>query len=457
MADKGLRLLRAIGVCLLCGLLFLPAPLGAADLYQRGVEALKAGKLKPARRALEQVVKAEPDRAEAWWELGWVYWRQGKIEKAKQAWEQVKRLTPERPELKHWLTAVRTKLALRDLELQKALVPQNPSEKRITFAAAGDTMMGTALRKGPTGLAPGDGQSLFAHVKDLFAAADVAFLNLEGPLADDLPQTKCRPDSVSCYAFRTPTRYVAALESASIDVVSCANNHAMDVGVAGMNATLDTLDGAGIRHAGRYGDTALLDVRGTRVAFVAAHSGSCCVNVNRVSEVFAAVQQAKAKADLVVLSMHAGAEGARHRHVPGKAERAYGEWRGDVKNLARAAIDAGADLVLGHGPHVLRAMEVYRGRLIVYSLGNFMGYKQFGLRGGFGGTTVILQAELADNGVLVSARLHPIAMDSNSVPRPDPKGLGLQHVRELSKQDFPRTGVRVAKDGSLDWSGRPKP
>ncbi len=425
----------------------------AAGDYEIGVRALKAGKLEKARRALLRAVQKEPGSSRAWWELGWVHWRTGKIVKARDAWLEVERLQPERPELGHWLGAVRTKLALREVPAGPVDVPVEPAGGRIRIAAAGDTMMGSELRRGARGLAPGNGESLFAHVRHVFESADVAFLNLEGALADGLPQKKCRPDSVSCYAFRTPTRYAAALEAASIDVVSCANNHAMDLGVAGMESTMRALDKVGIAHAGRYGDTALLDVRGLSVAVVAAHFGSCCPNVNLVDEVAAAVRLADRRADVVVLSFHAGAEGARARHVTGRTEKAFGEWRGDAKKLARAAVDAGADLVIGHGPHVLRAMEVYRGRLIAYSLGNFMGYVQFGMGGGPGGTTVILDAELSANGVLVSARLHPVALDGKSVPRPDPRGLGLKHVRELSRADFPRTGVRVARDGRLSWPG----
>jgi hypothetical protein len=191
---------------------------------------------------------------------------------------------------------------------------------------------------------------------------------------------------------------------------------------------------------------------GVKIAMVAAHSGLCCLNVNEIRELQAAVAEADRDADLVVFSFHGGREGSDARHVPGEVEVAWGEKRGDQEALSHAVIDAGADLVLGHGPHVLRAMEVYRGRLIAYSLGNFMGYKQFGTAGGYGGRTVLLEAELAGNGVLVSARLHPMALDGESIPRPDPGKEGLQHVRELSAADFPATGVQVAADGTLSWS-----
>jgi poly-gamma-glutamate capsule biosynthesis protein CapA/YwtB (metallophosphatase superfamily) len=330
-------------------------------------------------------------------------------------------------------------------------LPDKPAGQAIWVAAAGDTMLGSDIRRGQDGLAPGDGQVLFEAVRSFFEKADLAFVNLEGTLADGLEQTKCGPKSTSCYAFRTPTRYAKALVSAGIDVVSNANNHASDLGVAGMQSTLSALDRVGIAHASRYGDYAVLERKGIKVGFVAAHSGACCLNVNRIDEVAGAIRKLDKQVDIVVLSFHGGAEGAKARHVPGKLEIGYGEKRGDVKKLARAAVDAGADLVLGHGPHVLRAMEVYKKRLIAYSLGNFMGYRQFGMRGGYGGHTVILHVKLAANGVLMEARLQPIRLDRQSIPRPDPKKRGLQHVRELSKSDFPRTGVTVHADGRLSW------
>ena len=212
-----------------------------------------------------------------------------------------------------------------------------------------------------------------------------------------------------------------------------------------------TLDAVGIGHSGRYGDVALIERDGVKIGLVAAHSGGCCLNVNRLDEVTAAIAELDERADIVLFSFHGGAEGAAHRHVPGKTEIAWGERRGDVKALARAAVDAGADLVLGHGPHVLRAMEVYRERLVVYSMGNFVGYNQFGTRGGYGGTSVVVEADLAANGVLRGARIRPVALDSLAQPRPDPEGAAWAQIQELSDADFPETGVQISSDGTVSW------
>jgi hypothetical protein len=425
--------------------------LALAGPYEEGVAALKAGEAAQARTALTAATTASPDRVEAWWELGWAHWSLEDYAAAVKAWERVEALEPDHPELAQWLGSARTRASLKAASRTTVPVEEAPSAGRITIAAAGDTMMGSDLRRGERGLAPGAGEGLFAPVAPFFAAADIAFLNLEGPLADGLPSTKCGPSSTSCYAFRTPTRYTAALVEAGIDVASLANNHAMDLGVAGQDSTMAALDAVGIAHAGRYGDVAYVTRGETTVAFLAAHSGSCCLNVNRPDEIAAAVRAADAKADLVVLSFHGGAEGSGARHVPGRVEIAWGEKRGDVKAMARAAVDAGADLVLGHGPHVLRGMERYRGRLIVYSLGNFMGYRQFGTKGGYGGTSAIVHAELAGNGVLVGGQVHALALDGSSQPHPDPSGAAHRQMNELSSADFPETAVRIDDEGRLGW------
>lgn len=431
---------------------FLCTLLAAAGPYEDGVQALKAKDAVAARAHLERAVAEQPNRSEAWWELGWARWVQDDFAGARDAWLEVQRIDPQRDELDHWLATAEAKLALRGPALTATAVAEVPDQPALTIVAAGDTMMGSDLRKGKAGLAPDSGEVIFEDVRSVFHAADVAFLNLEGPLADGLPEQKCGPKSTACYAFRTPTRYTAALTSAGIDVASLANNHAMDLGAAGMQSTMKALDEVGIAHAGRYGDVAFVQAKGKTVAFVAAHSGTCCLNVNRLDEVTQAIRAADAKADFVVLSFHGGAEGARHRHVPGKTEIAWGERRGDVKALAHAAIDAGADLVLGHGPHVLRAVERYRGRLVVYSMGNFVGYRQFGTRGGYGGTSVMVEVELAENGALVGARLHPVALDATGIPHPDPNRLGHRHILELSNADFPGSGLQIADDGVVSWN-----
>jgi poly-gamma-glutamate capsule biosynthesis protein CapA/YwtB (metallophosphatase superfamily) len=394
-------------------------------------------------------VDDQPSTALAWWELGWARWLALDLAGTARCWSEVQRLDPSWDQIDLWVDTAKTRATYRGFD---GVVEPNPTEASgptIRFVAGGDTMMGSDLR-GPQGLPPDPG-ALFDDLRPILTKADVTFLNLEGPLADGLTSDKCGPASATCYAFQTPTKYVSALKDAGLDLASLANNHAFDVGPEGQLSTMKTLDSVGIAHAGRYGDTALIERDGVKIAMVAAHSGSCCLNVNDLEEVRAAVALADRQADLVVFAYHGGMEGSQARHVLGKTEIAWGEARGNVLELAHTAIDAGADLVLGTGPHVLRAMEVYQGRLIAYSLGNFLGYDAFGKSSGYGDHSVLLDVELAGNGVLKSARLHPIALDDHAAPHPDPERKGLDHVRELSAADFPATGVKVGEDGVLSW------
>ncbi|MFT4627186.1 MAG: hypothetical protein ACI8PZ_005867 [Myxococcota bacterium] len=388
-----------------------------------------------------------PDDVEAWWTLGWACYAQHDFEGALSAWGEVRRLDPERRGLAFWaeIAAVRTRWSPGPVGNPPVSArPSGPAA--LTVAAGGDTMLGNSLA-GRT--APGNGEALLAAAAPMLRAADLAFVNVESAIADDLPSTKCGPTSTSCYAFRTPTRYTAALVDAGVDVVSHANNHAMDLGELGILSTAAALDAAGIAHSGRYGDVASVQAAGLTVAVVAAHSGECCLNVNDLNEVVAAIREADATADLVVFSFHGGAEGSRARRVPGRVEVAWGERRGDVRLLARTAVEAGADLVLGHGPHVLRAMEVWQGRLIAYSLGNLVGYRQFGTKGGFTGTSGILEVQLAPNGVVLGGRVLPLVLDEEAVPQPDPTGRAWAQLTELAGLDFPTTGVTFAADGAL--------
>ena len=94
-------------------------------------------------------------------------------------------------------------------------------------------------------------------------------------------------------------------------------------------------------------------------------------------------------------------------------------------------------------------MELWRGRLIAYSLGNLVGYRQFGTKGGFTGTSAILEVALAPNGAFVSGRIHPLLLDDDAVPRVDPDGTASRQLTELARADFPSTGVTVGADGVL--------
>ena len=145
--------------------------------------------------------------------------------------------------------------------------------------------------------------------------------------------------------------------------------------------------------------------------------------------------------------MHAGAEGASHEHVRSQTETFLGENRGNAVAFSHAVVRAGADLVVGSGPHVLRGMEWYRGRLIAYSLGNFLGNGTLAITGP-GGVSAVLHVKLRRNGSWAGGRLVPVLLVSPGVPALDGAGAALQEVRSLLE------GRLRAELGSCEPDGR---
>jgi len=307
----------------------------------------------------------------------------------------------------------------------------------IRVAAVGDVMMGTTFPE-PI-LPPEDGATLFRSVAPLLAGHDVVFGNLEGPLTDVERSPKCpkpRRSGRPCFAFRTPPRYAARLAEAGFTAVNVANNHALDFGMEGLDNTLDVLDAAGIEAVGGE-RVAVFTVSGKSVA-VAGFSYSLLTRyVHPLLDVEAAreiVAELKGEYDLVVVSFHGGAEGERAMRVTDAEEEFMGEKRGNVVRFARAAVDAGADLVLGHGPHVPRAIEVYRGKLIAYSLGNFAVYSMFNIKGP-SGLGYVLQVELdPETGDVVRFRTPSVTLRHPGIPDPDPSGKAEALLRKLSEE-----------------------
>jgi poly-gamma-glutamate capsule biosynthesis protein CapA/YwtB (metallophosphatase superfamily) len=324
---------------------------------------------------------------------------------------------------------------------------QTLADNCLTIAAVGDIMMGTTYPENL--LPPNDGAGIFEIVKDAFQGNDIVLGNLEGPLVDEGTTTKCKkPGGKTCYAFKTPIRYVAYLKEAGFTALHIANNHASDFGQEGIESTLCALDGAGIQAVGGKA-IAHFEIKGKRTA-VAGFSYSDSPYSFSILDIDAAqkfVRELKAVNDLVIVSFHGGAEGASAAHVTGEDEVFLGEERGNVVAFAKAVIDAGADLVIGHGPHVLRALEVYKDKLIVYSLGNFLTYERFNLDGP-NGLSVILKARIdTSTGSFIDGELVPVKLVNEGIPVRDLKGRGITLIRKLTKEDNPGQKLSFADDG----------
>lgn len=311
----------------------------------------------------------------------------------------------------------------------------------VTIVAVGDIVMGSTPR-----LPPNDGAGFFADVATELAG-DVVLGNLEGTLSTG-SGSKCGPASTSCYAFQTPPAYARHLREAGFTVLNLANNHAYDFGRSGLQQTVQALDAQRLLHTGRPGEIAYQQVGAIRVALVGFAPYPWAQSLVNLTAARRLVGRADANADVVIVTMHAGAEGKAKTRVPRRTEFYLGENRGNVRAFAHAVVDAGADLIVGHGPHVLRGMEWYRGRLIAYSLGNFAGYKVFAL-GGPLSISGVLRVTLRGNGAFETGILVPTKLLRDGVPALDPAETAHGLVRGLSRADFGRQAVTVSAAGVL--------
>ena len=324
--------------------------------------------------------------------------------------------------------------------VKKPTGPKIP-EGVVAIVATGDIVMGS------TPNLPSDGgRSFFSEVQtDL--AGDVVLGNLEGTLSTG-GGSKCGKGSTNCFAFQTPPSYARWLQQAGFTVLNLANNHAYDFGSDGLRQTTDALAGAGLEWTGRPGQVTVQKVAGIRVALVGFAPYPWAQSLTDITAAKKLVRKAARSADVVVVTMHAGAEGSDRQHVKRGTELFLGENRGDSMRFAHAVVDAGADLVVGSGPHVLRGMEWYKGRLIAYSLGNFAGYKVFSL-GGPLSTSGILRVTLRGDGKFETGRLVPTHLVGPGVPAIDPAEAAHGVVRTLSRQDFGARAVKISSDGIL--------
>jgi hypothetical protein len=295
---------------------------------------------------------------------------------------------------------------------------------------------------------PSDPGRLLGAVTPLTRTPDVMIGNLEGTLTDVAASSKCGPDSTDCVAFRSPPAYGRLFAQAGYDVLSQANNHAHDHGPAGLAQTRRVVRAAGIATTGGPDEIAVRTVRGIRVAVVGFAPYGWAAPLNDPAAVRSLVARAAREADVVVVVFHGGAEGAGAQHVPAGRERAFGEDRGDLRAFARTAITAGADAVLGAGPHVVRGAEVVNGRPVAYSMGNLVGYRTLSSAGPLGAGAIV-QLTFRGDGSWAGGRLHATRQVPPGYAEPDPTGTAVAMIALLSREDFGRTAMRVDANGTL--------
>jgi hypothetical protein len=318
-----------------------------------------------------------------------------------------------------------------------------PAEPKgtVTISAVGDTMLGTV-----GSLAPSP-STYFDAVKPAIAA-NVAFANLEGTLTDQTSGKCASLPAGACYEFRVPPSWARYFKRAGFTIMSNGNNHAFDFWQAGLDDTVAALDRAGLKHTGRTTEITYLRSHGITLAFIGCGPYPNTGPLNDYTALRRLIHRADARAQIVVVAMHAGAEGTGATHLTGQDEIYFDENRGNPIAFAHTAIDAGADLVLGSGPHVLRAMEFYKGRLIAYSLGNFAGYHNFS-NGGLLALSAVLRVTLNQDGRFVRGKVVSISLVGDGQPVIDPTGNGASLIEQLSRSDIGSRGVRIASGGLI--------
>lgn len=322
----------------------------------------------------------------------------------------------------------------------------------LTIIGVGDIMMGTNYPEDR--LPPDDGNFLLASVTPILRNADVTFGNLEGTLLDSAGTPKKCSNPKVCYAFRSPVRYVKNLVAAGFDMVSLANNHAGDMGDAGRDTTMTTLINAGILHAGQLSmKTTILVKDSIKYGLAAFAPNTNCVPINDLEGARNIIRQLDSLVDIVIVSFHGGAEGAKFQHVPRAHEMFYGEDRGDVYKFSHTLIDAGADIVFGHGPHVTRGMEVYNRRFISYSLGNFCTYKGINVAG-VNGLAPIVKIFTNSSGEFLRGEITPTVQSHASGVQIDPAKSVIKIIQDLSKKDFPESEIQIDDDGLITYLGQ---
>lgn len=328
----------------------------------------------------------------------------------------------------------------------------------VTIAFVGDIMMGTTFPDSIHGshLPTEGGKHLFDDVKDIISSADFAGGNLEGSFLEGPGKRRPVTNPNTYFIFRMPPTYVQNLLDAGFDFMGIANNHINDFGEPGRQSTMATMRNAGLPFAGlkNHCESVVVERNGVRFGIAQVGHGDNNVDVNNIDEIKRVVSDLRSKSDIVILSFHGGAEGTSYAHVPKAPETYVGEKRGNVVEVAHAAIDAGADAVFGHGPHVVRAAELYNGHIIFYSLGNFCTPYRMSIAGLCGQAPVAV-VELDMNGKLLGGQIHSFIQQRGKGPVKDSTNSAARRIATLSTEDFPTSPLAINPDGSLHPSQSP--
>lgn len=318
----------------------------------------------------------------------------------------------------------------------------------IIIIGVGDIMLGTNFPS-DSYLPPNDGKDMLTPVKNILQDATVTFGNLEGVLLTGKGDVKkCQNPSV-CYAFKSPDYYIDYIKDAGFDVLSVANNHVGDFGDVGRENTAKILSSKDIAFAGleKY-PFSTFERDGVKFGFCAFAPNNGTQKINDYENARKIVQHLDTICDVVIVSFHGGAEGARFANITRKKELFLGEDRGNPYEFSRVVIDAGADIVFGHGPHLTRAIDLYKDRFIAYSLGNFATYGRFNLKGSLG-VAPIVKVYTDKKGQFIEAKIIAIKQEGEGGPVIDDSGKAILEIKQLTELDIPESELIISEEGRV--------
>lgn len=307
--------------------------------------------------------------------------------------------------------------------------------------------------KTPKTIIPPDSGNIFAaSIGSYLSNADIVFGNLEGALiTGEMHPVKCSDTSRAagrCYEFGMPAYNAQALVKMGFSVLNLDNNHSEDYGYDAYSFTQKRLSELKITPLPKK-EIKIIKYKNKSIAFIPFGYSGNSFDISNLEEAKTIVKQAAQKADIVVVSFHGGAEGKTALHILRTNEKFLGEDRGNVYEFAHSVIDAGADLVLGHGPHVLRATESYKDKLIAYSLGNFLTYGNVSISG-VSGMSCILDIYIDEaSGDFLRGKIIPVIQTPPGVPGYDETNNGIRIIKELTSKDFPGVDLIILDSGFI--------
>ena len=323
-------------------------------------------------------------------------------------------------------------------------------KSEFTIIGVGDIMLGSNYPF--EYLLPENDANILENTQNILKNADITAGNLEGTLFDTGGTPKSCNNPNVCYVFRMPSRYGTYLKQAGFDYLSIANNHSNDFGEIGIKETMKNLDNLGIKYSGikDIAESAILEKNGKKFGFISFSPNSATVKLNDYNYAKKLISELKSKVDIVIVMFHGGAEGAGAEHITRKNEIFHGEDRGNVYEFAHFAIDNGADIIFGQGPHVTRAVELYKNKFISYSGGNFATFGKINVSGSMG-IAPIFKIQINNKGDFISGEIIPVRQTYKSFgPFIDSEKLAIKKIISLNKSDFPNgNGLSISEEGKI--------